>query len=247
MSQEKLKRIVFWKLKPNYKTIILRCTTIERFVNPPEFEVSNPVRMEDIFTMGSLVHEICHAIALGQDYSPSKKHLEVLRDTPQDYDDEEMFKVIGKRKKEAWWILWNIQRYKDILFDNDIIGNYKWHEQTMRIEIECSWYLVILQGTFDFEHTNGELWDYKTSAVLYTEEMVAKKRQKNYYTVLYNVFNDSYMDRYFNYLCLTKHKKAQSCVIKTHCDYEDSLSILKADLKSYLTYLASNGENTEDM
>lgn len=238
------KRIIFRPLKDEYQTILIRCTTLEKFVNPPEFIVKDPRRLDDIFAMWTQVHEICHNMATKQKYRDAEKALYVMTE-PSIPEDEEHRKIIDKRIKEAEWIIWNIPKYKEILKYYDIIGNYKSYEQTFQIEIECSWYLVILQGTMDAELMNDELLDYKTASTMYTEEMVKKKRQQYYYTVLHNVVNETEQDKYFTYLCITKHKKAQHWAFRTHCDYQDSINILKRDLKAYLIRLKEDEQNSE--
>lgn len=223
--EQDVKRIVFWKLKPEYETIHIRCTQLENFVNPPLYTITDEAKREKTFKIWHLVHEILEKMSIWWQYMHAVKELQAFNE------------------KETNWIVDNINQYAVWLKKADITGNVDVIEKTYIVEIECSWYLVVLQWTIDTALKNWVIFDYKTAKALYKEEDVLKKRQKKYYVFLKNIVEWTEKDMFFNYFVVTKHKKAQHWIYENYIRYDDAYRTLRKDLYLYLKHLANEDKN----
>lgn len=224
------RRMVFRPLKDEYKVIIIRATQLEQFmwwIKYPELEAD---RQKFIFALGTCFHNIMHCITHEQDYS---HHIEELENIS--YDD--------RSQKEAARMIGNVNNYKE--YAKDYIGKISDYEKTLRVEIECSWYLVIFQWTIDAILEDGNLLDYKTAWQLYTENDVDNKKQWIYYPFLKNAVDETWVDISFIYFVCTKQKKSNHKTYTRTISYKDALRDTKQHMKIYLTAIATGLEHSE--
>lgn len=141
------------------------------------------------------------------------------------------------REKELWWLLDNIETYK-----NQWIERWKkYWTDVMEIKytvfIEYWQFLIEFSWTYDLWNTRAwHLFDIKSSWSKRKDDKRDEQRQQDYYTFLKWIATNNYDDSDFTYLIATKQKKPQFQELTRTLTFENAQKRLKNDIESFISW-----------
>jgi len=184
--------IVIAPLLPNYKTIHIRTTTLEKFWNcPMNFKKVEVDWNKSFFDFWKIAHNAIQAYIFNLDIKDDI--LDFVCTYKEDYCDK-ITSYLNLVKTEMLWY-W----YKPIL--NEVNWVLEIHNGEYKIEVEGTADLIMKRNNIDWYI----IWDIKTSKSEWKENMFKNKLQKYVYTYLIwqKVWFDSIF--WFEYFIFTKH------------------------------------------
>lgn len=229
----------FAELKPDYQTITISVSEIERALNPtPSFmKQDDPRKVACTFWIGTIAEQIAWA-TVSQWEEAWLKQCQVAR-SYMDKDRMRFFSSSGVEDKQyEWFYDWMEQivtLYKPWKWDYDL-RSYR-----ALCEIDFSWYKVLLTGELDRGINWVMLFDNKTARQKWkTEERRATWcYQARFYSWMNMLANPWVKDLSFVYLITTKQKKMQLQEFTNTISFDEAEWFVREALYNYLLWLHS--------
>lgn len=236
-------------LKENYETIICSVTEIEKALNPtPDYmQIKDKKKMANTFRVGNLVEDIVWARI--QRWEESARHqIEIAR------------KLMNKDRMHYFSPSWVEDKQFQFLYDwldqlvalaepYEAIGCYDLRNLRSALELDCSWYKVIVTWEVDWGIDWEAIFDCKTAKTKWNtnEKWLTGCYQARYYSFMQMLAHPWLEEIPFTYLIFTKQKKIQLQEFKVNITKEEALGFIKMTMKEYLTQLKQwNIEASDD-
>ena len=215
-----MKRVILEPLKDDYKIVVQRVTTLEKFhVCPYAFQFwgwykpatpDKQVESERWLFLWNKVHELLQSYAINPDYA--SKSINIILD--------QMWLVYDEKEVTHFASMINAGMESYNLYRDEWIYNVISTEFHLYIEVECWDILLILTGSADALSQDDKgfysILDWKTSKTEYDiDEFTGKIQKYSYPRMAANtVWRDKFKD--FSYLVVTKHvtPRKERCPIR---------------------------------
>lgn len=225
-----MKHLVFHPPKKEQILIEQRCSALNVFTNPMDFERPNHDMKAETMTMWDRIHDIVqYTMMMWEEkwLEVVEQHIKELKTLwPYHYEDQ-----------YRWFTTWSAYQYVELA------KQYTCQkiEQKRTAIIDFSWYQVYFSWSSDAEDKNIDVWwdtygqivDIKSSRAKWKQEQADNERQKYYYTLL-KCFYEWLDWCKFSYNIYTKQKTVQHQVFEYLISYEEAFNVTKNDLKFYI-------------
>ena len=239
----------FAPLKEDYKTIIVSVTEIEKALTPtPSFVTElEPKKKANTYRMGNLVENIIFA-NINQWQEAAQREIEVCR---RMMNPERMryFSPSWVEDKQFQFLYDWLEQLIPLSKTYEAIGLYDIRNLRSAVEVDFSWFKVILTWEIDWWMDGVALFDCKTAKKKRNEN---EKRQfecfqGRFYPWFQFLAHPEVETISFSYLIFTKQKTIQHQNITRMVTREEAEEFVKSKLYDYLLWV-HNGEYeaTED-
>lgn len=227
----------FHPLKEDYETIILSVTELEKALNPtPDFmQIKDKKKMANTFWVGNLVEDIVFRNIQYWEEETTKQ-IELVR------------RMMNKERMKYYSPSWEEDKQFQFLYDwleqlIPLTETYKmpwaYNIRNLRsaVEIDFSWYKVILTGEIDWGIDWEMLFDCKTAKAKWKEDEKWETwcYQARFYSWFQFLAHPDINLIPFSYLVFTKQKKIQHQCITKLMEREECEKFVKEKLIEYLT------------
>lgn len=230
-----------WKLKDDYKTIVVSATQLQNHLSPFMHSIEDVEEQEEVFSYGDLVEQIRSATISGTTRQEAEERWRFKAEQIRDYLLAWAWHwKRDVKKKEYLWLTDNCHKIVDYCLEYELrVPQRDMFNFRSKIAIECRSYKVILSWEYDAWVTWSMMADCKSAWKLWDEEKISTRRQNIYYPLISMVHNDEPDDAVmsFSFQIFSKHKKMQFQQINSLITFERAKEILKEDLTIYLTDL----------
>lgn len=239
----------FAPLKEDYKTIIVSVTEIEKALTPtPSFVTElEPKKKANTYRIGNLIENIIFA-NINQWEEAAQKEIEICR---RMMNPERMryYSPSWVEDKQFQWLYWWLEQLIPLSKPYEAIGLYDIRNLRSAVEVDFSWFKVILTWEIDWWIDGEALFDCKTAKKKRNE---SEKRQfecyqGRFYPWFQFLAHPEVDTISFSYLIFTKQKTIQHQNITRIVTREEAEEFVKSKLYDYLLWV-HNGvyEATED-
>lgn len=239
----------FSPLKPNYKTIIVSVTEIEKALVPtPSFVWElEPKKKANTYWVWNLVEDIVFARI--NNWVESAQHQIQIARSMMNKERMRYFSPSWVEDKQFSWLYDGLEQLITLAEPYEAIGKYDIRNLRSAVEIDRSWFKIILTWEIDWGIDWEMLFDCKTSKKLRNE---TEKRdfwcfQWRFYPWFQFLQHPEIVDISFTYLVFTKQKKIQHQCITRYITREEAEQFVKEKLYDYLVWVHDGKiEATED-
>ena len=235
-----MKRLVFRPLKEEHQVIELSATQLQRELFPSPYTQDDPILMHETFTHWDRVESIVQETMRWNSQSEAKELWYKRADYISSIIDPDLYKTTEKKKDWIFFKEW-ARKYVDLTIEHWI---HEIDRDAMnfrnKIEIECSWYLVIFTWEWDAVKHKEAWWDVKTAWSKRSDEKYATMRQRYYYPLMdlfMNFWDEHNEVMWFQYRVYRKLKNPKLDIYTDLVTYQQCREILKKDLFIYLKTL----------
>ena len=229
-----MKHIIFHPPKDEQKTIEIRASQLNSFINPSPYEFTNLDNKVETMNLWDRYHSIVQYTML--------MWIDKWVDIAMRHQKElEILSPFVREKEYRWFMDWWMEQIIEIA------SQYKCNyiEEKRQCIIDFSWYQVNLSWTSDADCDNIEYkwknyWviiDIKSSWSKWSQDKANEERQKYYYVFL-KCMNEWLDWCKFSYHIYTKQRRVQHQTFDYYITKEEAESVLKWDLKFYLMSLS---------
>lgn len=227
----------FHPLKEDYETIIVSVTELEKALNPtPDFmQIKDKKKLANTFWVGNLVEDIVfrHIQNWEED---AVKQIALVR------------QMMNKERMRYFSPSWEEDKQFQFLYDwleqlisltKEFCAPWTFDIRNLRsaVEIDFSWYKVILTWEIDWWVDGSYLFDCKTAKTKWKEDEKRETScyQARFYSWFQFLMHPEITHMAFSYLVFTKQKKIQFQNITHILDRQECEEFVKDKLVQYLT------------
>ena len=229
----------FAPLKEDYKTIIVSVTEIEKALTPTPSFVTElaPKKKANTYRMGNLIENIIFA-NINQGEEAARKEIEICR------------RMMNPERMRYYSPSWVEDKQFQRLYDwldqliplskqYEAIGLYDIRNLRSAVEVDFSWYKVILTGEIDWWMDGVALFDCKTAKKKRDEKEKRELEcyQGRFYPWFQFLAHPEVDTISFSYLVFTKQKKIQHQNITHFVTKEEAEEFVKDKLYNYLLWV----------
>lgn len=228
---------IFAPLKPEYETIIVSPTELEKALVPtPDFMKQDDLKKRSMtFWAGNIVEDIVwntvsrwreawlEKCKIWREYmNPDRMHFYSswwVEDKQYLWLYDWLEQIVELAMAYYWWNIYNLRSHNSV------------------VECECSWYRVILKWELDFWIDGEYLWDVKTAKQARKEEELWETKcfQARFYPWMQFLVHPDKESISFSYLVFQKNKKIKLQDITHVVTREECEAFVWDKLKEYLT------------
>lgn len=224
-------------LKEKYETIVVSPTTIERELNPtPDFMIQHDVKKKAAtFWLGNVTEDICWtAISQWKEawYDKCNQWRQYMNANRMLFYSPSW--VLDK--KFQWFYDW-MEQIVDLSEPYEWIWIYNLRSHNSLVEVDASWYKLIIKGECDFGIDGTILYDCKTASSRRdtSSKWLTWCYQARFYPRMQFLSHPELDKIPFVYLIFVKNKKMQLQEFKVEVTREEAEWFVKMVLKEYLT------------
>ena len=233
----------FAELKPDYETIVISPSTLEKELAP-----ANPFVIEQetkkkatTFRLWNIVEDIVrNTVTKWREagYEKCKVWREYMNPSRMAF-----FSPSGVQDKTYLWVYEWLEQIVDLAMQYYWGNIYNLRSHNSLVEIDASWYKVILKGECDFWIDWEYLWDVKTAkkARNETEKRDFGCYQARFYSRMQFLSHPEINDISFSYIIFIKNKKIKLQDMTHTLTREECETFVWDKLREYLTKV-HNGE-----
>lgn len=229
----------FSPLKEDYKTIIVSVTEIEKALTPtPSFVTElEPKKKANTYRIGNLVENIIFA-NINQGEEAARKEIEICR-RMMNPARMKYYSPSWVEDKQFQWLYDWLEQLIPLSKPYEALGLYDIRNLRSAVEVDFSWYKVILTGEIDWWIDGEALFDCKTAKKKRNEE---EKRQfecfqGRFYPWFQFLAHPEVDTISFSYLIFTKQKTIQHQNITRIVTREETEEFVKSKLYDYLLWV----------
>lgn len=233
----------FAALKPDYQTIIVSPTELERALVPtPTYMKQQDIKKQACtFWVGNIVEDIArHRVQFWQEdsYKVCTQWRKYLNPSLMEFYSG---KDNALDKQFAWVYEW-LEKISDLFEPYQNIWLYNLRSQNSLALLDCSGYQVILKWELDFWLIDGNtclLFDCKTAKQKWDTNMEWCHYQSRFYPFLQMLANPELQEVTFSYLIVIKNKTPKLQELKITVTRDEAEQFVRWVLKEYLTKIHS--------
>lgn len=229
----------FAPLKEDYKTIIVSVTEIEKALTPKNAFIQElePKKKANTFWVGNLVENIVFA-NINQWEEAAQHQIEIARKL-MNPERMKYYSSSWVEDKQFAWLYEGLEQLIPLSKPYEAIGMYDIRNLRSAVEIDFSWYKVILTGEIDWAIDGSMLFDCKTAKKKWNE---AEKRelecyQWRFYPFFQFLAHPDIESVSFSYLVFTKQKTIQHQNITHIIKRDEAEEFVKQKLYDYLLWV----------
>lgn len=239
----------FKELKPDYKTIIVSVTEIEKALVPtPSFVTElEPKKKANTYWVWNLVENIVFA-RVNQWVEAAQKQIQIARGMMSP-ERMKYYSPSGVEDKQFLFLYDGLEQLITLAEPYEAIGRYDIRNLRSAVEIDFSGYKIILTWEIDWGVDWEMLFDCKTSKKLWneTEKREFWNFQWRFYPRFQFLQHPDLNEIAFTYLVFTKQKKIQFQDITHYIKREEAEEFVRQKLYDYLIWVhEGNIQATED-
>lgn len=227
----------FHKLKPEYETLTLSVTEIEKWLNPQPAnrQIKDPKKKANTFWVWHIVEDIVWTTISQWE----EEWLMACRRWRQYMNPDRMkyFTPSWVEDKQFQWLYDWLEQIVEHVKDRHWV--YDLRNARAMVEIDYSWYKILLSGECDWWIDGCCLWDCKTAKQKWDPVMRQLEwcYQARYYSWMQMLAHPEVNEIDFNYRIFTKQKKIQFQEMPMHLTREWATEFVKTSLFEYLKQL----------
>ena len=231
----------FAPLKTDYETIVLSPTEIESVLNPSQYTLNDIKKRACTLWTWNIIEQIAWA-RVNEWREESYKLCKEWRDYINPNRMEFHSWKDNKEDKQFKWCYENLEQISDLLEPYEQKGIYNIRSHNSLLEIDYSWYKVLLKWEVDWWMYN-ELWcwlfDMKTAKQKRNEleKWEFWNYQSRFYSYMMFLAHPELTEITFEYLIVIKNKKPLLQTCKRTFTKDECEEFVKEKLKQYLTKL----------
>lgn len=233
----------FAELKPDYQTIVISPSTLEKELAPksPFITEQETKKKASTFWIGNIVEDIVW-ITITQwkeaGYAKCKIWREYINPNRMEF-----FSASWVQDKSYLRMYEGLEQVVDLAMEYYGWDIYNLRSHNSLVEIDASWYKVLLKWECDFWVDGEALWDVKTAKKAWNEE---EKRsfwcyQARFYSWMQFLAHPTIENIAFSYIIFIKNKKIKLQNMTHILTREECETFVRDRLKEYLTKV-HNGE-----
>lgn len=231
----------FSPLKPDYETIVVSPTELEKILNPtPDFMKQDDLKKRACtFWMGNIVESIAwERVQHWKDASYNlctlwRKYMNPWLMEFYSWKDERL-------DKQFLWVYEGLEKISDLFEPYENLWGYNLRSQNSLALLSCSWYQVILKGELDWGLVDWNtclLYDCKTAKQRWRDDKIMTCYQYKFYPFLQMLANPELNEATFTYLVVIKNKTPQLQELQFTVSRDECIAFVREVLKEYLTKL----------
>lgn len=227
----------FAELKPEYETIVISPSTLEKELAPKNpFVTEQEIKKKAAtFWLWNIVEDIVRTTITQwkeAGYNKCRIRREYINPARMNF-----FSPSGVQDKTFLWVYEWLEKYVDLAMPYYDEKAYNLRSHNSLVEIDASWYKVILKWECDFWVDGQCLWDIKTAKKAWNE---TEKRefwcyQARFYSWMQFLAHPEISTISFSYLIFIKNKSPKLQEMVNILTKEECESFVWEKLKNYLT------------
>lgn len=238
----------FHELKDDYETIIVSVTEIEKALvpTPPFVWELEPKKKANTYWVGNLIENIVFA-RINQWEEAAQKEIEICRRMMNPERMKYYTSSWAEDKQFSWLYNW-LEQLIPLTKDYVALWCYDMRNLRSMVEVDFSWYKVILSGELDWGIDWQMLFDCKTAKKKRNEE---EKRQfwcyqARFYSWFQFLQHPELEEIPFTYLVFTKQKTIQLQDITRTIKRQEAEDFVKDKLYQYLLWVHKGDIETSE-
>ena len=227
----------FHPLKENYETLIVSVTEIEKALNitPDYMQIKDKKKLANTFWVWNLVENIVWN-RIYKWVEAAQHEIEITRRL-MNPERMKYYSPSWTEDKQFQWLYDWLEQLITLAEPYEAIGVYDIRSLRSALEIDFSWYKVVITGEIDWGIDWVALYDCKTAKSKWNtdEKWLTGCYQARYYSYMQFLAHPDLKEIPFTYLVFTKQKKIQLQEFKVNITREEAESFVKMTLMEYLT------------